>query len=286
MAVEAAHVGEQVQSHPLALDVDELHGTDSSQRGGGLAGGELARQATGDEQAHQCVQAADDPGALRDQVVMAVSEQAQHGAVIDRSDDPQPAMAQRDHCRRAGVMRVGLVGSSGIEQPDPRRQGRRDVEHPLTSRDELLGEQRAKPASGFDRPRARAERRREAQQAVGLAAAGVDTQLTNDLLAIVDDGGGVGTLVRVDPDDEHDALLMAVRCGGATAGRPDERVVAPASFEPRRSKNPVGGRFVRKPTKPAAGLETARQALGRYEQPVAPAEHSPSGQSVRAWRGP
>ena len=113
-----------------------------------------------------------------------------------------------------------------------------------------------------------------------MAAAGVDTQLTNDLLAAIDDGGSVGTLVRVDPDDEHDALLMAVRCGGATAGRPDERVVAPASFEPRRSKNPVGGRFVRKPTKPAAGLETARQALGRYEQPVAPTEHSPSGQSA------
>jgi len=63
------------------------------------------------------------------------------------------------------------------------------VSTPLTSRDVLPGEQRAEPASGFDRLHARAQRRRETQQAVALAAAGVDTQLINDLLAIVDDGG-------------------------------------------------------------------------------------------------
>jgi hypothetical protein len=105
--------------------------------------------------------------------------------------------------------------------------------------------------------------KREAQQVVSLAAAGVDTQLTNDLLAAIDDGGSVGTLVRVDSNDKHDALLMAVRCSGATAGRPDEGVVALASFEPRRSQKPggrplrskanqTGGRaFLRPPARPS-----------------------------------
>jgi hypothetical protein len=118
-------------------------------------------------------------------------------------------------------------------------------------------------------------------------AAGVDTQLTNELRAIVDDGGGAGTLVRVDPDDEHDALLLAVRCGGASAGRPDEGVssLSPLSSHAAARTRRAAASFESQPNRRQGILETARQALGRYEQPVAPAEHSPSGQYALRCRG-
>ena len=106
-------------------------------------------------------------------------------------------------------MRVGLVGPAGIEEPHPRRQRGRHVEHSLTGSKELLGQQRAEPAGGLDRPRSRCERLSEAQQPVGLAAAGVDAQFTDDLFGVIDDCCGVGPLVRVDPDDEHVLLLIA-----------------------------------------------------------------------------
>ena len=119
------------------------------------------------------MQPADHPGALGDKVVVAVGQQAQHRAVIDRRDRPQPGMTQH-HRGRTGVVRVGPVGPAGVEEPNPGRQRRRHVEHPLAGGDELLSQQRAETASRLDRPGSWRERLSEPQQPVGLAAVGVD----------------------------------------------------------------------------------------------------------------
>jgi DNA-binding transcriptional MerR regulator len=84
-----------------------------------------------------------------------------------------------------------------------------------------------------------------------------------------------------------DALLIAVRCGGTTAGRPDEGVswLSPLSSHAAARTRRAAASFESQPNRRQGILETARQALGRYEQPVAPAEHSPSGQYALRCRG-
>jgi hypothetical protein len=83
--------------------------------------------------------------------MVPVGEQTQHCRVIDRPDDTQPTMTQRDDRRRAGVMRVGLVGVPRVEKPHPGRQRRRHVNHRFTRGDELLRDQRAETRNNRSR---------------------------------------------------------------------------------------------------------------------------------------
>ena len=154
---------------------------------------------------------ADRPGPQRDEVVASVGEQAQHRGVIDRPNELQRVVAQRHDRRGAGVVRVALVGAPRVQQPSPGRERRRHVQDGLAGGDELLGQQRAEPAGGFDGPRPRFERRGELEQPVALSTIRGDTELADDDFSLVEHRGGVGPLVRVDPDDEHNILLMAVR---------------------------------------------------------------------------
>ena len=123
----------------------------------------------------------------------------------------QRCVAQRHDRGGAGVVRVGLVGLPGVEEPSPGRQRGRHIQDGLAGRDELLGQQRPEPAGGFDRPRPWLEGRREREQPVALSTIRVDAELTDQRLLIVEHRGGVGPLVRVDPDDEHNVLLVAVQ---------------------------------------------------------------------------
>ncbi len=68
------------------------------------------------------VQGADDSGALRHQVVVAVGQQTQNGVMILGGHGPQVAVTQRHYRGGAGVVSVGLVTTAPIQQPDPGRQ--------------------------------------------------------------------------------------------------------------------------------------------------------------------
>jgi hypothetical protein len=48
---------------------------------------------------------------------------------------------------------------------------------------------------------------------------GVNAELADDDLGGVDGGGGVGTLVRVDPDGDHGVLQAWGAVGGAPGGQ-------------------------------------------------------------------
>jgi hypothetical protein len=74
-----------------------------------------------------------------------------------------------------------------------------------------LGQQRPQASGALDGPRPRLERRRELEQSIALTAISDDTQLADDDFSLVEHRGGVGPLVGIDPDDEHNILLMAVR---------------------------------------------------------------------------
>jgi hypothetical protein len=111
--------------------------------------------------------------------------------VIDRSDRAQAGVSQRDDRRGTGVVRVGLVGATRVQQPHPRRQCRWHIDDTLARRDELLCQQRTQTPGSFDRPRARLERCRESQQPVALPTIRGHAQLADQVLGVVEHRRGV-----------------------------------------------------------------------------------------------
>ena len=140
----------------------------------------------GDELAQHGVQPADDLGAAPAQVAVPLGPRLQHRRVIVGPDLPDTGRPQRRHGNRPGIVRVVLVHIAGGQQPDPRAQLGLDVQHPLTRRHQLLGQQVAHPPGILDRPGALRPRRGPPQQLLRLPGAGTDPQLTQFLLCRAD----------------------------------------------------------------------------------------------------
>ena len=119
----------------------------------GASGAQSAARTARNQQAEQGVEPTDRPGPGRGEVVVTVRQQAQHRGMIGRSDRTQPGVSQRDDRRGPGVVRVGLVGPTRVEQPHPRRQRRRHIHDALTGGDELLREQRTRDRRRLRPPR-------------------------------------------------------------------------------------------------------------------------------------
>ena len=86
------------------------------------------------------------------QLVAAVG---QHPQRLELPIDCQLAQAgckQRDHRDRVRVQRVGLAVVAGVEEPDPGGELRRDVNDPLTGRDQPLGQRTARAVCSLDSP--------------------------------------------------------------------------------------------------------------------------------------
>jgi len=92
---------------------------------------------------------------------VTVRQHAQYRSMVNRADGTPPGVTQRDDRGGASIVRVGLVGATSVEQSHPRRQRGWDIDDALARCDELLGEQRAETAGGFDGPGPRFERCRE-----------------------------------------------------------------------------------------------------------------------------
>ena len=88
-------------------------------------------------------------------------------------------------------MAVALVGALGVEEPDPRRQLRWDVEDHFARGDELLGQQGAGAVGPLHRPDVRLEALGEGEQAIALGSIRLYTQLVDDHLVAVEHRGVV-----------------------------------------------------------------------------------------------
>ena len=75
-----------------------------------------------------------------------------------------------------------------------------------------------------------------------------NTELVDHRLCPVDNRGGVGALVRVDPDGEQGGLLSVNQHGWCRGGTLLMRVVARACFEPHHGESPAAGHFAQRPT--------------------------------------
>ena len=106
-------------------------------------------------------------------------------------------------------MRIVLVVAARIQQPGPRRQHRRHINHGLAARDQLLRQQRADTGRAFHRPHARCERCRPTQQPFALATIGNHRHLANELLVAVDHRRGMRTLCGSIPMMNTNVLLAS-----------------------------------------------------------------------------
>ena len=112
-------------------------------------------------------------------------------------------------------MRIVLVVTARIQQPGPRRQHRRHIDHELAARDQLLRQQRANASRAFNRPQPRFELCRPTQQPVALATIGNHRQLAHELFV------GMETVkshlsrlyAKLEARDRHDAVARALAFG-------------------------------------------------------------------------
>jgi hypothetical protein len=108
--------------------------------------------AAGDELAQHDMEPARGLGPQRHQAVVAVDQQADHRVVVLDADRAQPTMPQPGDGSRQRIVAVVLGGLGRAQQPDPRRQRRRNVYNLLAGANQLLRQQFAQPAGRLDRP--------------------------------------------------------------------------------------------------------------------------------------
>jgi hypothetical protein len=167
---------------------------------GGVSRGDRLADAAQDQLAQHGVQPADELGAGPAEVTVTLGPHLQHRRVIIRPDLSDTSRAQRGDGHRPGIIRVVLVRITGCQQPHPGAELGRHIQHPLTRRQQLLGQQMAQPTGALDGPGPLRPGRRPREQPLRLPGASTYLQLTLRLLGCVDRHRGVRGLVRIGPD--------------------------------------------------------------------------------------
>jgi len=253
----------------------------------GLACGDRLADAPRNQLAQHGMQPADDLGTAAAQVPVALGPDLQHRRVIIGPDLPDAGRAQRGDRHRPGIIGVVLVHIPGSQQPDPRAELGRHIQHPLTRALQLLGQQMPRAAGALDRPGPLRPGRGPHQQPLRLGSAGGYPQLTQRLLGRADRHRGVRGLVRIDPDHHcRHGKLLPYRRARTVASTPNSRTfvaLAPllshATARPRQagtsfgSQAQQGGR--RFESRASRDLSTLRPRLTSI-----PARPAPSTESL------
>ena len=155
------------------------------------------------------------------QVAVPFRQQLQHLGMLISRHSLKAVDADRGDRHRAGIVRVVLLCPTRAQQPGPRRQRRRHVDHHLAGSDELLSKQVAEPACGLDRPHPIRERNRPQRQPLHLRAARSNTKFVEHHLVVVDRHGGVCRLVRIDTNHHSHRECLLVSVVGTEVGTPD-----------------------------------------------------------------
>jgi hypothetical protein len=149
-----------------------------------------------------------DPSSVAAEVDIALGQDPKDLRVVSWFDAAQARGPKGGDSDRVGVIGVVLVRTTGREHSDARGQGGRDVEHLLTSRHELLGQQVAHPAGRLDGPLPLLERLGPAHPLFDLTTGGAHLDARDLIFSLVDGHRRVRCLVGVDPDYHLDDYLL------------------------------------------------------------------------------
>ena len=263
--VDAAQVLDEGRGELAAGCRYRVRRCDRSEDLRGLACGDRLGDAARNQLAQHGMQPADDLGTAAAQVPVPLGPDLQHRRVIIGPDLPDASRPQRCDGHRPGIVGVVLVHIASGQQPDPRAELGRYIQHPLTSGQQLLGQQMPQAAGALDRPGPLRPGRGPFQQPLRLRRAGAYPQLTQRLLRRADHHRRVRGLVRIDPDHhcrhgKHSLPLPADKDRGGHAQFQDLRS-AHTSFEPRHGEAPAGWHVVRKPS--PAGRQAVQEPAHR-----------------------
>ena len=137
------------------------------------------------------MQAADGLGAQPGEVVVAVGQHAQDDDVIVSRDGMQTPVAQCRHRGGQSVVGVVLLGASRAQHPHACRQRRGNVDDILAGSQQLLGQQVAESAGGFDCPTPLRKAASPLEEQLALLLGGPDSELAEGNFVAVDGYGGV-----------------------------------------------------------------------------------------------
>ena len=167
--------------------------------------------------------------ALGGQLVAAIGEQPQHGAVVVGRDAREVVAVLGDERDAARVDAVGLAAVAALEHAGAGGQRRGDVDDGLAGGDELLGQQPSQAAGALDRPDALRPSRGPRSQPRQRRAVGRHAQLAERGAGRVERDRGVRALVGIDADGDH------WRCSSRPTTRTRHRGGQP-EFEQQRSR--------------------------------------------------
>ena len=106
------------------------------------------------------------------------------------------------------VVGVGLAVVAGVEQPDPGRELRRDVDDLLAVLEESLRQRPAGSVAALDRPDPLRPGRGVLAHRCVAGPVGGEPARAQQLLTLVDDLDGGRQLVGIDPDDDVLHVLL------------------------------------------------------------------------------
>ena len=219
LGVDAAQVLQERRSELAARCRHRVRRRDLLEDPGGAGRVDRPADAAGDQVTQHRVQPAHHLGTGPAQVTVALGPHLQHRRVIIGPDLGDAGRSQRRDGHRPGIAGIVLIRVTSCQQPDPCAELGRHIQHPLTGRQQLPGQQVAQAAGAPGRPGPLRPGRRPRQQPLRLDRAGADPQLTQRLLRRADRHRRVRGLVRIDPDHHyHHGLPLSVTAGKDRGG--------------------------------------------------------------------
>ena len=160
----------------------------------------------------------DCPAALPAELVTAIRQEPQHGAVVLGTDAAQVRLALGHPGDAGSVDTIGLAPVAGSEEAGPGSEGRRHVEHRLLAGDELLCEQTAETRGAFDGPDPFGPPLHPAQEPFEHGLGRGDSQLTENATCSIERDRRVRRLVGIDADGDHRVPPRSARMTETAAG--------------------------------------------------------------------
>ena len=162
LGVETDDVIHQFKGKAMPFPTNRVSWFDVLEEPRGLCNNEFFADPAGHELADERVKSTGRLVASPGDLAVPARQHAQHRRVVLDPDRDQRRRPQRRDRDGPCIVRIILLRSTAPQQPDPRRQRRRNVHDVFTRREELLRQEIAEPTRGLNRPPGSSARARAA----------------------------------------------------------------------------------------------------------------------------